>query len=104
MFTGLPFDWYSLHIITTFALLIKLEGDNNDVSKYIFIESFWLRDDELFDTRTGFPKKMPDFSPEELISMTYLLPPEPEGQCFRAKTIKAILDTNTNSSCNIPIN
>ena len=54
----------------------------DDVSKYIFIKSLWPKDDELFDARTGIPKRMPGFSLDEFIGRIYLLPPELDRQYF----------------------
>ena len=48
------------------------------------------KDDELYDPVTGFLKKMPGFSPEELIGRTYLLPPELDGQQFCTKIVKIL--------------
>ena len=44
------------------------------------------------DTVTSSLKFMPGFSPDEFIGRTYLLPPEPDRQCFRAKIVKILKD------------
>ena len=69
-------------------LIDQAGGETDDVSKYIFIKSQHPKHDELLDTVTGSPKFMPGFSPDELIGRTYLLPPELDGQHFRAKIVK----------------
>ena len=66
-------------------------GDNRWVKLHIHQIST-LKNNELYDPVTGFLKRMPSFSPEELIDRTYLLPPEPDRQHFCAKIVKILKD------------
>ena len=64
--------------------LIDQAGGETDRTDYVFIKSMHPENDELVDPITGYPKMMPGFAPDELIGRTYLKPPEPDGQRFRA--------------------
>ena len=77
-------------------LIDQARGETTDGSDYIFIRSQHLKDDKMYDLVTGSLKRMPGFSPEELIGRTYLLPPEPDGQRFRAKIVKILKDQEDN--------
>ena len=63
-----------------------------DRTNYIFIKSMHPENDELVNPITSFPKMMPGFAPDKLIGRTYLKPPEPDRQRFRAKMIKILVE------------
>ena len=50
----------------------QARGEMTDGSNYIFIKSQHPKDNKLYDPITGFLKRMPSFSHEELIEKTYL--------------------------------